>query len=207
MSISYQGKPKPQLPNKIAQCIGCSKEVSIKDPMTNNTPVSNAARINAQIRATQVRLISSSGENLGVMDTWQALKLAKDEGLDLIELNPKSTPIVCTIGDSGKLRYEQAKKEKEARKNQKANETREIAFRPTTDEHDLAHKIAKVKEFLSAGSRVRLVVKFRGREVSHADLGKERLDQVLAEIADLTASYTPYNLKGKSIITVVSPKQ
>ena len=155
----------------------------------NNSNATSFVRIDSQIRVPQVRLIDSNGDNLGVMETYKALALAKEQSLNLVEINPKSVPVVCRIADYGKMKYEQQKKEKEARKNQKANETREISFRPTTDEHDLAHKLAKIKEFLLDGDRVRICVKFRGREVSHADLGKERLDRVLAEIADLTATH------------------
>jgi translation initiation factor IF-3 len=173
--------------------------------MANND--TSFTRINQQIRASEVRLISSSGENLGIKQTWEAIKLAKEEGLDLVEINSKSVPVVCRITDYGKMKYEQTKQAKEARKNQKTNEVREIAFRPTTDEHDIAHKLAKAREFLAEGARVRMVVKFRGREISHMDLGKQRLDEVIAALADLTASYTPYTTEGKAITTIVSPKQ
>ena len=173
----------------------------------NNSNATSFVRIDSQIRVPQVRLIDSNGDNLGVMETYKALALAKEQSLNLVEINPKSVPVVCRIADYGKMKYEQQKKEKEARKNQKANETREISFRPTTDEHDLAHKLAKDQGVPSRWRQGSDRVKFRGREVSHADLGKERLDRVLAEIADLTASYTPYSLEGKQIITVVSPKQ
>jgi translation initiation factor IF-3 len=172
--------------------------------MTDNT--SNGARINQQIRVPQVRLILEDGSSPGIVDTWQALKQAKELGKDLIEINPRSTPPVAKIGDHGKLQYEQSKKAKEQKKAQKPNEVKEISFRPATDEHDLEHKLAKAREFLTDGNRVRLVVKFRGRELTHADLGKAKLETALVALADLTASYTPFSSEGKSIITIVSPK-
>lgn len=163
-------------------------------------------RVNNQIRVPQVRLISSTGEQIGVVETWQALKQAKEQGLDLVEINPRSAPPVAKICDHGKLMYEQSKKEKEQRKAQKSNEVKEISFRPATDEHDLDHKLAKAREFLTDGNRVRLVVKFRGRELTHADLGKAKLETALTSLADLTASFTPIASEGKSISTIVSPK-
>jgi len=176
--------------------------------MTTNNDNSNNSftRTNQQIRVPQVRLIDSDGSNRGIVNTFEALKLAKDQSLDLVEINPRSSPPVAKILDYGKHCYEQKKAEKEAKKAQKATETREIAFRPNTDENDLGHKIAKIREFLTDGARVKVVVKFRGRELQHADLGKEQLEKVLGEVADLTASYTPYALEGRQITTVVSPK-
>lgn len=173
--------------------------------MTNNDQ--QQPRTNQQIRVPQVRLILADGTSAGIVNTYEALRQAKEAGLDLVEVSPKAVPPVVKLLDYGRYRYEQSKKEKEARKNQKASETREIAFRPTTDEHDLAHKLAKAKEFLANGDRVRLICKFRGRETQHTDLGKEQLDKMLAELADLTSSYTPYSLEGKQLTTVVSPKQ
>jgi translation initiation factor IF-3 len=173
--------------------------------MANND--TSFTRTNQQIRSPEVRLISSSGENLGVKPTWEAIRLAKEENLDLVEINGKASPCVAKIMDYGKFKFEQSKQAKEARKNQTKNEVREIAFRPTTDNHDLEHKLAKAREFLEDGDRVRLVVKFKGREISHMELGKERLDEVILALADLTASYTPYSTEGKAITTIVSPKQ
>ena len=173
--------------------------------MTDNNATS-FTRINAQIRAPQVRVIGSNGDNLGVMETFKALKLAKDQGLDLIEINPKAAISVCSIADNGKRLYEQSKKDKEQRKQQKSNEVKEISFRPATDDHDLEHKLAKAKEFLTDGHRVRMVVKFRGRELTHSDLGKAKLEAALASLADLTASYTPFSAEGKTISTIISPK-
>lgn len=162
-------------------------------------------RINAQIRVPKVRLISDDGSS-EIVDTWVAIKQAKDLGLDAIEVNPKAIPPVVKIASWGKMQYEQAKKAKEQKKQQKSNEVKEISFRPATDEHDLSHKLAKAREFLADGMRVRVVCKFRGRELTHADLGKVKLEAVLASLADLTASYTPFSQEGKQMMTIVSPK-
>ena len=171
-----------------------------------STQNASFTRINQQIRANQVRLIGSDGTNHGIVDLWQALKQAKEENLDLVEINSKSTPIVVKLMDYGRFKYEESKKAKEAKKAQKPAETKEISFRPTTDDNDLNHKLAQAKEFLADGHRVRLSVKFRGREITHADIGKEKLDKALAELAELTASYTPINTEGKNMTTIVSPK-
>jgi translation initiation factor IF-3 len=163
-------------------------------------------RINTQIRVPQVRLILDDGSSPGIVETWLALKQAKEAGLDLVEINPKSLPIVARIMDYGKFKYEQAKKDKEARKNQKATDTKELSFRPTTDDNDIAHKLAKAREFLAEGHRVRVAMKFRGRELSHMDIGREKLEGIVASLNDLTASNTPFTSEGKQIITILTPK-
>ncbi len=162
-------------------------------------------RINTQIRVPQVRLILEDGTS-NIVDTWIALRQAKELGLDAVEINPKAAPPVVKLMDYGKFKYEQAKRDKEAAKNQKATDTKELSFRPTTDDNDIAHKLAKAREFLTAGHRVKMSVKFRGRELSHMDIGRDKLEGIVASLNDLTASNTPFTSEGKQIITILTPK-
>jgi translation initiation factor IF-3 len=162
-------------------------------------------RRNQQIRIPQVRLILSNGENGGIMQTKDALKLAQDEGLDLIEINPRATPPVCKIADYGKMLYEEKKKEKAARKNQTVQEMKEITFRPNTDENDLNHKLEQAKGFLADGDRVKFTVRFRGREITHSNLGKEKLEWILQQLQGLVADKPQISLEGKFMYMVVNP--
>jgi translation initiation factor IF-3 len=163
-------------------------------------------RTNNQIRVPQVRLIGVDGSNQGLVNTFEALKQAKDLGLDLVEINGKSNPSVAKIMDYGKYCYEQAKKDKESRKNQRTTETREIDFRPMTDEHDIKHKLAKARELLEEGCKLRLVMRFRGREMNFTELGRNKLESIIASLSDLTANHTPFSTEGKQMITILSPK-
>lgn len=163
-------------------------------------------RINHQIRIPQVRVILSDGTSAGVMATRDALKLAQDQGLDLIEINPKSAPPVCKIVDYGKYKYEEKKKQSAAKKTQKVVELKEISFRPVTDENDLNHKLDAAKEFLGEGNKVKFTVKFRGREMAHPEIGRDKLEWVLQQLLDLTLSSTPIGMEGKAMSTIVTPK-
>jgi translation initiation factor IF-3 len=167
----------------------------------------NRTRINQFIRVPQVRVILSDGSNGGVMDTHLALKMARDENLDLIEINPKALPPVCRIASIGKIRYEEKKQQQLAKKNQQVQEVKEIVFRPATDLNDMNHKIAKAKEFLAENHRVKLAVKFKGREISHSDIGREKLNWVLERLADIIAPNPQINLEGKLMSALISPSK
>lgn len=162
-------------------------------------------RINAYIKVPQIRLILSNGENGGVVNTKDALKCAQDEGLDLIEINPRAAPPVCKIADFGKMKYEEKKKTQAAKKNQVNQELKELTIRPNTDDGDLSHKLEKAKEFLSNGDRVKFTVRFRGREVVHSNIGRERLEWFLTQLETMIVSNPPINLEGKFMSTIVSP--
>lgn len=140
------------------------------------------------------------------MATRDALKLAQDQGLDLIEINPKSAPPVCKIVDYGKYKYEEKKKQSAAKKTQKVVELKEITFRPVTDENDLNHKLESAKEFLADGNKVKFTVKFRGREMAHPEIGRDKLEWVLQQLLDMTANSTPIGMEGKAMSTIVTPK-
>jgi translation initiation factor IF-3 len=145
-------------------------------------------RVNERIRAREIRLIDENGEMIGVMPPPRAFDIARDRNLDLVEISPNAVPPVCKLMDYGKYKYEQAKKENEARKNQKTITLKEIRMRPRTDDHDIDVKTRKIQEFLAEGDRVRVSVQFRGAEMRHPDIGRKMLDEI-AEV-----------LKGSAII-------
>ncbi len=162
-------------------------------------------RVNKYIRVPQIRVLDVDGNNLGVMDTYKALKQAQDAGLDLVEINPKAQPPVCKIMDFGKFKYEEKKKAQAAKKNQQIQELKELTFRPNTDENDLNHKVEQAKEFLAEGDKVKFTVRFRGREIVHSDIGKEKLNWILDQLAGLIAPNPQISLEGKFMWMIVSP--
>jgi translation initiation factor IF-3 len=164
-------------------------------------------RVNFQIKVPQVRVIKEDGTSLGVMATKEALRLAQEQGLDLVEINPKSSPPVCKIYNYGKFKYEEKKKQSEARKNQKIQELKELTFRPNTDFNDLNHKVKSAKEFLSDGHKVKFTVRFRGREVTHPQIAQEKLSWILQELSGLVQSDAPISLEGKLMFMTVSPSK
>ncbi|HKS70677.1 MAG TPA: translation initiation factor IF-3 [Ktedonobacterales bacterium] len=135
-------------------------------------------RVNERIRAREVRVIDEDGQMIGVMTGIQALSLARERNLDLVEVSPMAVPPVCKLMDYGRFKYEQAKRESEARKHQKTVELKEIRMRPRTDEHDLGVKVRKIEEILGEGDRVKVSVVFRGREMAHPELGRVVLEKV-----------------------------
>ena len=143
--------------------------------------------MNERIRAREVRLIDENGEMIGVMAPMRALDIARDRNLDLVEISPNAIPPVCKIMDYGRHKYEQAKKENEARKNQKTITLKEIRMRPRTDYHYVEVKTRKIQEFLAEGDKVRVSVQFRGAEMRHPDLGRKLLDEI-AEVLKGTAT-------------------
>jgi len=177
--------------------------------MKENNTTSNSAfnhRLNNRIRVPQVRVIGSDGNQIGVLATFDALKLAQDEGLDLVEINPKTSPPVCKIIDYGKFKYEEKKKMVEARKNQKVVELKEITFRPKTDENDLQHKLQSARSFLADGNKVKFTVRFRGREVTHPQYAEEKLRWLVEQLQDQIGNSTQPLFEGKFMSLMVSPK-
>ncbi|MEM7645147.1 MAG: translation initiation factor IF-3, partial [Pseudomonadota bacterium] len=134
-------------------------------------------RVNDNIRAVEIRLIGADGENVGVVSPARARQMAEDAGLDLVEISPNANPPVCKIMDFGKFKYEQQKKESEARKKQKIIEVKEVKFRPNTDTHDYDVKMRNVTKFLGNGDKVKVTLRFRGREMAHQDLGRRLLER------------------------------
>jgi len=162
--------------------------------------------INDEIRAKEVRLVGAEGEQIGIKPLREALQMAVDLNLDLVNVAPTAKPPVCRIMDYGKFRYEQQKKEKEARKNQKVVDVKEVWFRANIEEHDYQTKLRNVIKFLKDGDKVKCSVRFRGREITHADIGKKILDRVREEVTEISSVERIPKLEGRSMIMILAPK-
>jgi translation initiation factor IF-3 len=161
-------------------------------------------RVNEQIRISPVRLIGAQGEQLGVVPTNQAQEMAREAGLDLVEVAPLERPPVCKIMDYGKFRYQQAKKKASAKQHQQKR--KEIRISPHTGDHDLDTKIGQARRFLEHHDKVFLKVKFRGRELQHIDEGRRILLQMLEKLADLSKVESPPRMEGKQMTALLAPK-
>jgi translation initiation factor IF-3 len=162
--------------------------------------------VNDEIRVKEVRLIGVDGEQLGIKLTREAQQMATDANLDLVNVAPTAKPPVCRIMDYGKYRYELQKKEKEARKNQKIVDIKEIRLSATIDEHDFQTKLRNAVKFLNDGDKVKASVRFRGREIAHAEIGKKVLDRLAVEVADISSMERAPKLEGRSMIMILTPK-
>ena len=162
--------------------------------------------INEDIREKEVRVIDADGSQLGIMSTRQALQIAAEKGLDLVDIAPQATPNVCRIMDYGKYRYEQAKREKEARKNQKTVDIKEVRMSMNIDTHDFQVKVNQAARFLQGGDKVKVSVRFRGREMAHTDLGRELLDRFKESVAEFGVIDKPAKMEGRSMAMFISPK-
>ena len=162
-------------------------------------------RVNEKIRADEIRLIGAEGENVGVVTPERGLELAEDEGLDLVEISPNASPPVCKIMDFGKYKYETQKRESEARKKQKIIEIKEVKFRPNTDVHDYDVKMRNVVKFLGNGDKVKVTMRFRGREMAHLELGRALLERVADDIEEIAKIDSMPKMEGRQMIMMVSP--
>ncbi len=162
-------------------------------------------RINRQIRADKIRVIGSDGKQLGIMHPREALKLAEEENLDLVEISPNANPPVCKIIDFGKYKYQQIKKEKESKKSQHQVKVKEIKFKPNIDTHDFLTKEKHAKEFIEKGYKVRITCAFRGREMLHTELGKKVVQRLIDDLENIAQVEAPIKLMGRSITTVIAP--
>ncbi|WP_088553681.1 translation initiation factor IF-3 [Calderihabitans maritimus] len=169
--------------------------------------MSKDLRINEEIRAREVRLIDVEGQQIGIMPLRDALKVAQGKGLDLVEVAPNANPPVCRIMDYGKYKYEQSKKEREARKKQKVINVKEVKLRPSIEEHDFQVKLRNAIRFLKHGDKVKVTIMFRGREISHAELGKELCDRLAEEVKDLASVERPPKVEGRNMVMILMPKQ
>lgn len=163
-------------------------------------------RINREINAASIRLIDHNGNMLGVVSVSEAIKMAEQVGLDLVEISPTASPPVCKILDYGKYRYEAQKKAHEARKKQKVVQIKEIKLRPTIDKHDLEIKTRNILGFLDEGDKVRVTLRFRGREMDHTELGMQILEKVQAALIDHCKIEQSPRIEGKQITMTVGPK-
>jgi translation initiation factor IF-3 len=155
----------------------------------------------------QVRVIGVDGEQAGVMSTRQALELAEDAGLDLVEIAPNGEPPVCRIMDYGKFRFEQAKKASIAKKKQKNIQVKEVKFRPGTEEADYQVKMRNVRRFLEEGDKVKLTLRFRGREMAHKELGAQMLERIEKELEEEIVVEQRPRLEGRQMVMLISPKK
>lgn len=163
--------------------------------------------INEQIRDKEVRLIGEDGEQLGVMSSKEAMKLAKEANLDLVKIAPTAKPPVCKIIDYGKYRYELARKEKEAKKKQKTTDVKEIRLSPNIDENDLNTKANQARKFITKGDKVKVALRFRGREMAHMGSSKQILDTFFAKLEDVAVIEKPAKLEGRSMIMFLTEKR
>src|SRR5579883_1002747 len=161
-------------------------------------------RVNERIRAREVRLIDENGEMIGVMPPARALDIARERNLDLVEVSPNAIPPVCKLMDYGRFKYEQAKKENEARKNQKTITLKEIRIHPRTHEHDVEVKTRKIREFLADGDKVRVSVQFRGPDMRHPDIGRKLLDGIAEELKGMATIERSPVMEGRMMSMIVS---
>ena len=163
--------------------------------------------INERIRDKEVRLISESGEQLGIMSAKDAMKLAREQDLDLVKIAPGAKPPVCKIIDYGKYRYELARKEKEAKKKQKTMEVKEVRLSPNIDVNDLNTKANQARKFLSKGDKVKVTLRFRGREMAHVNYSKQILDSFHELLEDIAVIDKPAKMEGRSMVMFLSQKR
>jgi translation initiation factor IF-3 len=163
--------------------------------------------VNERIRAREVLVIDENGQKLGVMPTREALNLARERGLDLVEVSPNANPPVCRIMDFGKYKYQMQKKMHEAKKKQKTIEVKTVKIRPRTDEHDMQVRIKQVKKFLEKGNKVKAIVMFRGREQAHVDLGEAQLLKIYDAVKDIAEMERKPKKEGRDMIMILAPKK
>ncbi|MBL6429445.1 MULTISPECIES: translation initiation factor IF-3 [Maritimibacter] len=162
-------------------------------------------RVNEKIRAPEIRLIGAEGENVGVVSPQRGMELAEQAGLDLVEISPNATPPVCKIMDFGKFKYETQKREAEARKKQKTIEVKEVKFRPNTDVHDYDVKMKNVVKFLEKGDKVKVTLRFRGREMAHQNLGRDLLERVAEDVKEIGKVENMPKMEGRQMIMMIGP--
>ena len=169
--------------------------------------ISKNFTINEDIKVKEVRLLASNGEMLGVVSSKEALRLAEEAELDLVMMSPNANPPVCKIMDLGKFIYEQSKKEKEARKKQNVINVKEIRVSPTIEEHDIGIKSNNARKFLIDGDKVKITVRFRGREADYSHVGRKILDNFLTKLEDVCVIERPAKLEGRNMIMILAPKK
>ena len=168
-------------------------------------PDKNELRVNHTIRAPRVLVIDDEGNKLGEFMTPDGVALAEERGLDLIEVSPNASPPVCKIGDYGQMKYERKKREAAARKNQVQVQIKEVKVRPKTDDHDLNTKIRHARRFLEEGNKVKVTVRFRGRELAHRNIGQEQCLRVHAACEDLAVIESPPRMDGRQMFMIMAP--
>ena len=163
--------------------------------------------INGQIRAKEVQLIGENGEKLGVVDFREALNMAEEKKLDLVLVSPNAKPIVCKIMNYGKYKFEQAKKQKEAKKKQKTLEIKEIRVTPNIEEHDFGFKAKNARKFLESGNKLKITVRFRGREINNSKAGEAVLERFIENLSDIAVAEKQPKLEGRNMFVMLSTKK
>ena len=164
-------------------------------------------RVNEEIRVPEVRLIGADGEQLGVLSTREAIKMSEEAGFDLVEVSPEANPPVCRVMDYGKYKFEMSKRKAAARKKQKQIQIKEIKLRPATEDADYKVKLRNIMKFLEEGDKAKVTIRFRGREMSHPELGMQLLQKMIAELGDLATVEQAPKFEGRQIVMVLGPKK
>lgn len=164
-------------------------------------------RVNEEIRAREIRVVDPEGKQLGIMSAREALRLAEELQLDLVEVAPQARPPVCRLMDFGRYKYEQSKREREARKRQRVVELKEIKFRPRIEEHDFRVKLRNATRFLNEGDKVKFTIIFRGREIVHTQLGEQLMNRLASELAELATVERAPRLEGRQMVMILAPKK
>jgi translation initiation factor IF-3 len=163
-------------------------------------------RVGHRIRVPEVRVVDANGEMLGVLTTGEAIKRARDQGMDLVEINPKAVPPVCKILDYGKFKYEEKKKKSETKRKQSVVEVKEVKLRPKTDDHDLDFKMRAARRFIEGGNKVKFTVRFRGREITHPEKAREQLDWICNQCLDIAVIETRPMMEARTMSMIIAPK-
>lgn len=188
-------------------CVRPRPQVDVVNQDSRRRPIAEQTfRVNGQIRARSIRVVDDEGGQVGILDLPKAIEMARERGLDLVEVSPNATPPVCRIMDFGKFKYEQKKKTQEARKKQVVTTIKEIKVRPQTDKHDLEVKIRAVRRFLEEGDKVKFNVFFRGREYAHPELGEKVLRAILEAVKEQAKLEVPPQMDGRRMIMVIAPE-
>lgn len=174
--------------------------------MMTTPPSKDGPRVNEDIDVPKVRLIGADGENIGVVTVREAIGYAEDAGLDLVEISPNAEPPVCKILDYGKFKYEAQKKKNEAKKKQKVIDVKEIKLRPNIDDHDYDVKMRNMRRFLSDGDKVKVTLRFRGREMAHQELGVDVLNRVKSDTDAIAKVEQEAKMEGRQMVMVVAPR-
>ncbi len=169
-------------------------------------PIAKEAGVNWEIRAPEVTVINADGSQRGIMPVKEALKIAEEQGLDLVEVAPNANPPVCRIMNYGKYKYQQNKRSQESRKHQTVIHVKEVKVRPRTEEHDFQFKLRHVKRFLSEGNKVKISMLFRGREIVHPEFGKVMFNRIIEENKDSTVVEQSPRLEGRNMVMILAPK-
>ncbi len=181
------------------------RSVFLFPPFSETTPINDKLRVNRQIRISPVRVIAPDGEQIGIVPVEQALQIAEEQGLDLVEVAPLARPPVCRIMDYGKFKYEEQRQAREARKRQHHVQIKEVKMRPGIEEHDFEFKTRHARRFLEEGNKVKLTMMFRGRQMAHPEFGRQVLDRASGMLQDVSKVESHPQMEGKSMTMVLAP--